>query len=96
MTSQQPKIVVLTIRAPLERCDLPGLVERTCVLLEDAEIEELCCEVDGVAADAVAIDALARLALATRRHGCRTRLLGPSEQLLRLVELVGLAEVLGA
>lgn len=56
----------------------------------------LLCEVAGVAADAVALDALARLALAARRGGCEVRLRGASPELLGLVQLAGLAEVLRA
>jgi len=95
MTSVQPQTVVLTIRAPLERGDLPGLVKRSCELLAGEGIEELRCEVGGVQADGVAIDALARLALAARRRGCRARLAGASEQLVRLIRLTGLEDVLG-
>lgn len=90
-----PRIAVLRIRAPLERADLPGLVLRTCAVLGDGQIEVLSCEVTGVTGDAVAVDALARLALEARRRGCRIRLRGASRDLIRLVHLVGLAEVLG-
>lgn len=83
------------MRAPLERADLAGLVERTCVLLEEAGLEALDCEVAGVRADTVAVDALAHLALAARRWGCEVRLIGASDELLELVRLVGLAGVLG-
>lgn len=48
----------------------------------------------GIAGNAVAIDALARLALEARRHGCQVRLLGATAELRALVELVGLGEVL--
>jgi hypothetical protein len=94
MAGSPPRIVILAIRAPLLRADLPGLVERTCVLLDGHDAEELRCEAPGIAADAVAIDALARLALAARRHGCRVRLCGAYEQLCALVRFAGLAEVL--
>ncbi len=83
------------MRAPLERADLAGLVERTCALLEDGNLEMLDCEVAGVRADTVAVDALAHLALAARRQGCDVRLSGASEDLIELVRLVGLARVLG-
>ena len=49
----------------------------------------------GVPADAVAVDALARLQLAVRRHGCEVRLRNASPALLDLVELMGLTDVLG-
>jgi len=84
----------LTITGPLARHELPRLYERTCRLLEADGVELLACEVAGVAADAVAVDALARLALAARRHGCRLELRGASVELRELVDLMGLASVL--
>jgi ABC-type transporter Mla MlaB component len=82
------------ICAPLERAALPALLERACALLEANRAPILRCEVAGVDADAVAVDALARLALAARRRGCGVRLCGASEELLALVAFVGLADVL--
>jgi hypothetical protein len=46
-------------------------------------------------ADAVTVDALARLALALRRSGFRLRLLHASAELLELIEFMGLAKALG-
>jgi ABC-type transporter Mla MlaB component len=54
----------------------------------------LLCEVGGVPADAVVVDALARLALAARRSCCEVRLRGASQQLLELIALAGLGDVL--
>jgi ABC-type transporter Mla MlaB component len=95
-TPARPRTATLTIDAPLRRADLPGLFARTCALLDGdgAAVELLRCEVAGVDADAVAVDALARLALAARRRGCRVRVAGASRELLELIELAGLAEVL--
>jgi ABC-type transporter Mla MlaB component len=50
--------------------------------------------VDGVASDAVTVDALARLQLAARRHGCQVRLRGASMELRELVAFMGLRDVL--
>jgi ABC-type transporter Mla MlaB component len=89
------RTVAVTVPSPLGRAQLPGLLSRTCALLErEAGCECLLCQVAGVTADAVAVDALARLALAARRSGCEVRLRGASPELLGLVELIGLAEVL--
>jgi ABC-type transporter Mla MlaB component len=96
MLERPKQRVTLTIRGPLERADLPGLFERTCALLEVAGPEMLRCEVDGVAADAVAVDALSRLALAARRQGCCVCFRGASAELRALVAFLGLAEVLRA
>jgi ABC-type transporter Mla MlaB component len=84
----------LAIRAPLRREDLPGLFERTCELLAAQTPELLLVEVAEIAPDAVAVDALARLALAARRHGCAVLLRGASSQLVLLVEFIGLADVM--
>jgi ABC-type transporter Mla MlaB component len=91
-----PSSVTLEIHGPLERADLPGLFERTCGLLQASGPEQLCCIVGAVEADAVAVDALARLALAARRHGAHLLLSGASRELRELVALMGLAEVLEA
>ena len=84
----------LVIRAPLARSDLPGLYQRACAVLTSEGGRTLVCEVGGVAADAVAVDALARLALAARRHGCRIRMRGASQELRELVAFMGLDDVL--
>jgi ABC-type transporter Mla MlaB component len=94
MATSPPGTLTLTIRGPLERADLPGLFERTCALLEGGGVEVLSCEVAGVAGDAVAVDALARLALAARRQHCELRLRGASRELRTLVNFMGLADVL--
>lgn len=53
-------------------------------------------DVHDLGADAVAIDGLARLALRLRRCGYRLELMSPSQALLDLIALTGLAEVLPA
>ncbi len=52
------------------------------------------CDVEGVEADAVTVDALARLQLGASRHGCSIVLRSASERLLELVDLMGLTNVL--
>jgi ABC-type transporter Mla MlaB component len=94
MAASPPRTVTLAIRVPLEHADLAGLFERTCALLQGDAAEVLRCEVAGVPADAVAVEALARLALGARRRGCRVRLCGASAELRALVGFVGLADVL--
>jgi len=55
----------------------------------------LVVDVEGLAADAKTIDALARLALIAQRHGCRPRLWHASQELRDLIDFSGLGEVLG-
>ncbi len=93
----RPRTVVVTVPSPLGRAELPALFARTCELLALGRgCELLLCEVGGVDPDAVAVDALARFALAARRSRCEVRLRGASPELLGLVELIGLGEVLRA
>ncbi len=95
MATRPPRAATLTIRGPLLRADIAGLFIRTCALLHADRVETLLCEVEDVAADLVAAEALARLALVARRRGCRTQLRGASPELRALVELMGLTGVLG-
>jgi ABC-type transporter Mla MlaB component len=93
--SERRRTVTMTVPSPLGRAELPALFARTCELLALGRgCELLLCEVGAVDADAVAVDALARLALAARRSGCEVRLRGASPELIGLVELIGLGDVL--
>ena len=51
---------------------------------------EVACDVSGLAADVRGVDALARLALTSRRLGCRIALRGASDELVRLIAFCGL------
>ncbi len=82
------------IRGPIARDDLPGLYQRVCDVLTGAQGGLLICETDNVEPDAVSVDALARLGLAARRHGCEIRLRGASQELRELVAFMGLDAVL--
>ena len=61
-----------------------------------AEPSLVAIDVSGVEPDAVAIDVLARLQLAARRDGCRISLRHASDELLELIEFMGLGDVLTA
>jgi ABC-type transporter Mla MlaB component len=94
MGARAPNTVAFAIRGPISRADLPGLCDRVCALLAQNASGVAACDVHGVDADAVAVDALCRLQLAARRHGCRVRLRHASEELLELVAFMGLTDVL--
>ena len=94
MTTPVPDQAVFTIYGPIARSDLPGLCERVCTILRDTAGSVLHCEVGTVPADAVTVDALARLQLAATRTGCRIRLRDASSALLELVAFMGLCDVL--
>jgi ABC-type transporter Mla MlaB component len=87
--------LLLRVQAPLRRSDLPELYARACAGLALTGGSMLELEVSGVSADAVALDALARLALAARRHGSRVRLRGASPAMWGLIDLGGLRDVFG-
>ena len=86
--------ITILISGPIAPTDLPGLYKRVCVILDGCDAALAICDVDGVNADAVTVDALARLQLAARRHQCQVRLRGASNELRELVAFMGLRDVL--
>lgn len=94
MATSPPRTITFAIWGPIEREDLPGLCDRVCALLEGSRASVARCDVTGVAADAVTVDALARLQLAARRNQCVIHLRGASDRLRDLVAFMGLADVL--
>jgi ABC-type transporter Mla MlaB component len=95
MPLHDPPALCFEIWGPITRADLPGLCTRVCQLLEgrpDAAVA--LCDVRNVDPDAVTVDALARLQLAARRHGCQVRLRGVSNSLRELIAFMGLDAVL--
>jgi anti-anti-sigma regulatory factor len=83
-----------TVRAPLRRSDIPGLRGRVGALLAATQPTTILCDASGLAPDAVAVDALARLQLVAARHGARIWLIGTPPALRGLLRLVGLDDVL--
>jgi ABC-type transporter Mla MlaB component len=94
MTASGRHPIAFSIAGPIRRADLPGLCDRVCALLEGSGPALVYCDVAGVEPDAVTVDALARLQLAARRHGCQVRLRRASDDLRALVAFMGLADVL--
>jgi ABC-type transporter Mla MlaB component len=86
--------IAFAIGGPIACHDLPGLCRRVCASLEESGAAIAFCDVAGVEPDAVTVDALARLQLAARRHGCQVRLRNPSSSLRELVAFMGLDDVL--
>jgi ABC-type transporter Mla MlaB component len=82
------------VRGPIVRADLVGLSDRVCAVLGRSGAAVVLCDVAGVGADAVSVDALARLQLAARRHGCQVRLRHASAELRELIDFMGLDSVL--
>ena len=94
MAARAPQPIAFAIEGPIARADLPGLCARVCALLERSEGGVALCDVSGVDPDGVTVDALARLQLAARRHGCQVRLRHASSELLELLAFMGLRDVL--
>jgi ABC-type transporter Mla MlaB component len=86
-------MIAFSVRGPIARSDLPGLCERICDLLTSVPSKTATCDVAGVPADAVTVDALARLQVAARRTGCSIRLANASPELRELVAFMGLGDV---
>ena len=86
--------LTFAVGGPIARSDLPGLCDRICALLGESGAELAVCDARGVPADAVTVDALARLQLAARRYGCQVRLANASDDLLALLAFMGLEDVL--
>ena len=94
MVPHERNTVGFAIDGPITRADLPRLCDRLCALLAASGAAIACCDVREVEPDAVAVDALARLQLAARRHRSEVRLRHASGELIELIELMGLRDVL--
>jgi ABC-type transporter Mla MlaB component len=94
MDSPSQTTIAFAIEGPIARADLPGLCDRVCALLQRSRAGVALCDVRGVGVDAVTVDALCRLQLAAKRHGCQVRLRNASSELLELVAFMGLEDVL--
>jgi ABC-type transporter Mla MlaB component len=94
MAASAPQTVVFAIAGEIARADLPGLCEQVCALLDTTDADIALCDVSEIEPDAVSVDALARVQLAARRHGCQARLRGASSELLELLAFMGLGDVL--
>jgi ABC-type transporter Mla MlaB component len=96
MSAEPAKSVAFAISGRITREGLPALFDRACRLVQEGGVETVHCDVHDAECDAVTVDALARLQLATRRNGCRMELRGACPDLLALLEFMGLGAVLTA
>ena len=94
MVATHPATISFAVWGPIARDDLPGLCDRVCALLQAERPAVAVCDCRSVPSDAVTVDALARLQLAARGHGCQVRLRGASPALRDLVTFMGLRDVL--
>jgi ABC-type transporter Mla MlaB component len=82
------------VRGPLERSDLAGLYARVCALLGEHTGERVVCDAEEVVPDAVAVEALARLRLGAKHHGCDVELRTGSYELIELIAFIGLTDAI--
>ncbi|MDQ3778767.1 MAG: STAS domain-containing protein [Actinomycetota bacterium] len=94
MGATAPQTVAFAVRGPIDSADLPGLCDRVCALLREADAHVAFCDIHGVQPSATTVDALCRLQLAARRLRCQVRLRNASDELLELVAFMGLSDVL--
>jgi ABC-type transporter Mla MlaB component len=86
--------ISFVVRGPIAHSDLPGLCDRLRDQIAQQNATHVVCEVSGLAAEAIAVDALARLRLEACRCGCSVSVEGSSEDLQALIAFVGLRDVL--
>jgi ABC-type transporter Mla MlaB component len=89
----EPSTLVLIVRGPVARADVPALSERVHALLCGSRADLVVCDVGDLAPDAVTVDVLARLQLTARRLGREVRLRHACGELRELLALIGLTEV---
>jgi ABC-type transporter Mla MlaB component len=94
MPSARPTTVVFDVAGPIARADLPALCGRVAALLERTGADVAMFDVAALPADAVAVDALARIQLAARRLGRQIVLRHVTDELHDLMAVVGLDGVL--
>jgi ABC-type transporter Mla MlaB component len=93
--------VVLALEGTIVQADVPRLCARLRSRVRAGQADEagdvsvVVCDVRALArADAVAVDALARLTLTAYRCGCRVVLRNASQELACLLALAGLTDVI--
>jgi ABC-type transporter Mla MlaB component len=95
MPSARPTTVAFAVAGPIARADIPALCGRVARLLESSGADIALCDLTGLAVDAAAVDAVARIQLAARRMGRRLVLREAADDLLDLLAFVGVAGALG-
>src|SRR4249920_2988971 len=94
MPSARPTTVVFAVAGPMARADLPAICGEVAALLEASGADIALCDVGALPANAVAVDALARIQLAARHMGRQVVLRHVADDLRDLLTLVGLAGAL--
>lgn len=87
-------MVEFFVDGPILRSDVPALARGLSALIEHTGAATIVCQLRGLGASAVSLEALARLQLIAGRRGCRLTLRGASRELRELVEFAGMQDVL--
>jgi ABC-type transporter Mla MlaB component len=88
-------LFTLTLRAPLTCDEVPVLCREATLILASTPTRVIRCDVSAVSdPDTAALEAIARLALTSRRFGASIELHGACPRLHDIVELAGLADVI--
>jgi hypothetical protein len=95
VSSPPPPHSIWVIAGPLAAGDAAQLCEHLRLVLTSSDAAVIVCDVGGLRADIVTVEALARLQLTARRLGRRIELRSGTPELDRLLSFVGLADVLG-
>jgi ABC-type transporter Mla MlaB component len=86
--------VILRLGGSMTPADAVALGESLAIQLSGTDVDAVTCEAaDTTDADVTTVDAVVRLQLVARRHGCSLSLRRPSRQLLDLLRLAGLTDV---
>ena len=89
-----PSSIVFAVGGRIAPADIPRLCDALRAQLERTASELVICDVGGlVQPDAVAVDALARLQLTAQRLDRRLRLRHASNELIELIDFMGLEPV---
>jgi anti-anti-sigma regulatory factor len=86
----------IRVAPDLTRADIPGLCADLADRLRGHVGHMVVCDVRAVARpDVVTVEALARLRVTARRHGCTLVIVGAGPELRALIHLLGLSQPLG-
>jgi anti-anti-sigma factor len=93
--AHDPATIELRIAGRIDRTDAARLGREVRSLLDDGGVARIVCDLGSITqSDVAVVDALCRMRLVARRHGCQLRLRNASQGLLELISLIGLSDVM--
>ena len=94
MHGQPRRTITVAVGGSILPADLTELCDHLCRLLEASPGAVVRCDLREASVDVATVGALARLLLTTRRHGCEMSLSRAPDGLRRLLDVMGLEDVL--